>query len=351
MDIDHVHFYVEDAQRSRDWFVQTMGFAAAASYCLDQTQTEVVRSGPVHLVLSSPQAGQGAVATYLQQHPAGVVDLALQVRDLPSQLERAIAAGARLLHPLQTQLQPQGQLVWCQIQGWGNLQHTLIQRSGQTRLLPWAPAPDLPVRPGKPTLPQAPVEPTPLSLTGLDHAVLNVPAGELQPAVAWYQQVLGFELDRRFTIQTPRSGLHSAVLVHPQGTAQLPINEPASASSQIQEFLDQNRGPGIQHLALHSRQILSAIADLRRRGLAFLEIPPSYYPRLRQHCPDWATSIPWTAIEQQQVLVDWQPTQPQAFLLQTFTQPIFAEPTFFFELIQRHGGAKGFGEGNFFSPV
>jgi 4-hydroxyphenylpyruvate dioxygenase len=129
---------------------------------------------------------------------------------------------------------------------------------------------------------------------------------------------------------------------------QFPINEPTSASSQIQEFLDVNRGSGIQHIALQTPQIVNAIAQLRDLGLIFLHIPPSYYTELKLKYPTLPLSpAKLDEIAAQEILVDWQDKSKQALLLQTFTQPIFKEPTFFFELIERRQEAQGFGEGNF----
>jgi 4-hydroxyphenylpyruvate dioxygenase len=193
-------------------------------------------------------------------------------------------------------------------------------------------------------------------MIGIDHAVLNVEAGDLPRAIAQYTQAFGFRAQQKFDIHTPRSALTSQVLSHPQGSAQFPINEPASATSQIQEFLDHNRGPGIQHIALQTGSILTTVTQLRQQGLACLQVPFAYYEQLRTR-PGYAlTTEQWRAIAQQQVLVDWQlDASPPALLLQIFTQPIFAEPTFFFEIIERQQVtvdhqtriAEGFGEGNF----
>jgi 4-hydroxyphenylpyruvate dioxygenase len=129
---------------------------------------------------------------------------------------------------------------------------------------------------------------------------------------------------------------------------QFPINEPTSANSQIQEFLDVNQGPGIQHIALQTPQIVKAIAQLRHRGLSFLPIPSTYYTQLRtQHQGLPLSTAELEEIAAQEILVDWHNEASQALLLQTFTQPIFEQPTFFFELIERRQEAQGFGEGNF----
>lgn len=342
MNIDHIHFYVEDAMRSRDWFVQTMDFEPVAGGRHKFAQTEVVKSGPIYFVLSSPLSSAGPVAEFLRVHPPGVADVAFRVADIEAVITHAIQANAKVLEPVQLEPSKQGSLKWAKIVGWGALEHTLLERAGTTPLLPSTTG-GIPLLLPATSRGNQPAATT--HFTGIDHVVLNVATGDLEPALAWYQEVLQFQPQRTFAIQTARSALRSEVMVHPAGSAQVPINEPASASSQIQEFLDLNRGPGIQHIALQTSNIVQAIAGLRQRGLSFLEVPTSYYTGLKQRTAELL--LDWQALQTHQVLVDWQAQSPQALLLQTFTQPIFQQPTFFFELIQRQAGAQGFGEGNF----
>lgn len=188
---------------------------------------------------------------------------------------------------------------------------------------------------------------TPLGFTQIDHAVLNVSENQLQTAVNWYQTVFGFQTQRYFDIQTHRSGLRSKVLVHPQGRVKFPINEPTSVNSQIQEFLDHNHGSGIQHIALETVNIVDTITQLRARGLSLLDIPPSYYSPLREKFESRFPHLDWLAIEQQNILVDIEGGAESGILLQTFTQPIFKQPTFFWEIIERRQQAQGFGQRNF----
>jgi 4-hydroxyphenylpyruvate dioxygenase len=184
---------------------------------------------------------------------------------------------------------------------------------------------------------------------------LNVPAGELEAAATWYERHLGFVRQQQFVIETPRSGLHSRVLQHPEGTATLPINEPTSDNSQIQEFLDLHRGAGIQHVALQTGDLVQTVATLRQRGVPFLTVPDTYYQQLQTRSGFWRDAGDWAAIARQQILVDWPLEAPQTRLLQTFTQPPFEIPTFFWEFIERQAQvtdagvqcAEGFGEGNF----
>ncbi|MGF1602990.1 MAG: 4-hydroxyphenylpyruvate dioxygenase [Thermosynechococcaceae cyanobacterium] len=314
MDIDHIHFYVPDAKRTTDWFARTMGFRAVEQVRSHQTHTEILQTGSIQVLVSCPRTSESPVAEYLQQHPAGVADLAFRVTDL-----NAVLARGPHVKQLPSSQEHTNQVT---IQGWGDLRHTLIQRPRDC-----APAAD-----GMNSIPV---------FTEIDHAVLNVERHQLQDAVRWYQEILGFEARGYFDIQTERSALCSQVLMHPDGTAQFPINEPASVRSQIQEFLNFNRGPGIQHIALSTVNITDTVRQLRQRGLSFLDIPSSYYAQLRQQ----AETLELDAIEDQQVLVELQ--EPSKALLQIFTQPIFDEPTFFFEVIERRLQAQGFGERNF----
>ncbi|NEO20579.1 MULTISPECIES: 4-hydroxyphenylpyruvate dioxygenase [unclassified Moorena] len=356
MKIDHVHFYVRDATVFSDWLVNILGFQRVASGSSHHTYTEVVKSGSITFVISSPLTSTSPIAEFLRLHPPGVADIAFLVEDLEAVIENAIAQGNQVVKLPQEQLQRQGRLKWSKIPSWGSLVHTLVERDGicEESFFPaqlnWITN----TADGKvPSLSREAnqVNNNPQTMfTTIDHVVLNVAAGELERAVNWYQHVLGFCPQQIFSIKTQQSGLYSQVMVDSTGEVQLPINEPTSANSQIQEFLDFNGGPGIQHIALRTSNIVEAIAQLRGRGLPFIEVPSSYYRELRQRPGGSNLPLPtaeWEEIATRQILVDWQQEFPQALLLQTFTQPIFGKPTFFFEIIERRFQAKGFGEGNF----
>lgn len=322
MKIDRICFNVENAQASRNWFINQLGFQLIASNADLHTCTEVVNNGAVCFVLSSPRTTASPVAKFLSQHPPGVADITFSVDDVEQAIAKAIFGGAKVLATVQTDSKNGNK--WGKISAWGGLTHTLVEK-GQKGAIFSAVS----------------------SFTGIDHVVLNVDAGDLELAVAWYRDTLGFEAKQTFKIQTERSALHSQVMVSPDRQVQFPINQPASANSQIQEFLDANRGAGIQHIALETANIISTVSQFRRCGVAFLPVPPSYYQQLQQR-PGLPLSIAeLTEIAEQEILVDWQPTIPQALLLQVFTQPIFSQPTFFLEIIERRQQARGFGEGNF----
>jgi 4-hydroxyphenylpyruvate dioxygenase len=343
MQIDRVLFYVEDAIKWRDWFVRVMGFYSLASGNDTQTQTEVVvsRGGEVKFVLSSPLAVGSPAAEFLRSHPPGVADVAFAVDSLSEVLAKAFLAGVKVRHPVEQWYSEQGRLCWCQIHSNANLTHTLVERRGKTPLLPddWIVEKDLPPASER-------------HFTGIDHVVLNVARGALDATVNWYEKVLGFKQKQTFTIKTEQSGLYSQVIVHPHSGVQFPINEPRSPNSQIQEFLNFNRGAGIQHIALKTFEIAKVTQTLRQAGLSFLDVPKTYYDRIQKQYPQLTFSPQeWQEICDRGILVDFENINgangERPLLLQIFTKPIFNLPTFFFELIERRDRAKGFGEGNF----
>ncbi|MEH2415833.1 4-hydroxyphenylpyruvate dioxygenase [Nostoc sp.] len=340
MKIDHVHFYVEDAKVWRDWFVHHLGFQAVADRITSfHTCTEVVESGTVCFFVSSPLLPTSPVAEFLRQYPPGVADVAFAVEDVEGAIALAQMHGATILQPIQERQVGTAFLKCGKIAAWGGLTHTLIQKS-------------LVFDKGLMTNDNGQMTKDNI-FTAIDHIVLNVAVGELESAVAWYKNILDFQPQQAFKIKTDRSGLHSQVMVSRNGSVQLPINEPASSNSQIQEFLNVNRGPGIQHIALRTTNLVSAIAKFRASGLSLLSVPQSYYSQLKQRPGLTLSHLELEAIAQQEILVDWQEYTPleggnlAPLLLQIFTQPIFEQPTFFFEFIERRFQAQGFGEGNF----
>ncbi|MEA5565683.1 4-hydroxyphenylpyruvate dioxygenase [Anabaena sp. UHCC 0399] len=325
MKIDHVHFYVEDAKVWRDWFVNYLGFTSVASGIHSfHTCTEAVKSGVVKFLLSSPVLPTSPVADFLRQHPPGVVDIAFAVEDVEAAIAHAQNHGAKVLQSIEERQVGDFFHKCSKIAAWGSLTHTLIERP-----------------------PEPHQSPSNNIVTAIDHIVLNVAAGDLERVVSWYDKILDFQPRQTFKIQTDRSALYSQVMVSRQGNVQLPVNEPASQNSQIQEFLDCNRGAGIQHIALQTTNLVNAIAQFRQRGLSLLSVPQTYYSQLQSRPGLPLSSVELAAIAQQEILVDWQQDSDQGVLLQIFTQPIFGQPTFFFEFIERRRQAQGFGEGNF----
>ncbi len=347
MKIDHIHFYVEDAVRTSDWLIQKMGFQSSSQHISEHTHTEIVSSGRICLRVSSALDRTSPVAAYLAHHPAGVADVAFVVDDLELMLGRidrlnipvvidsfACAFGGQLSHS-----QDAAQIT---IQGWGDYQHTLIANdskkfdSSEEHQASF-------------------VEQT--GLIDIDHVVLNVAKNQLVAATQWYQELFDFRVQQSFEIQTNYSGLYSNALIDGSGQVQFNINEPSNATSQIQTFLEKNGGAGIQHVALQAQNIFKSVAQMRSHNLEFLPIPSTYYRNLRDrfslgNATQSINNFPllqreWQELEKSAVLLDWPKDAAAELLLQIFTQPIFAQPTFFFEIIERRGQAQGFGEGNF----
>ena len=233
MEIAHVHFYVEDAKLWRDWFVNYLGFKAVASGISSfHTCTEAVQNGVVYFLLSSPLSPTSPVAEFLRQHPPGVADIAFAVEDVEIAIAQAQAQGATILQPITEQQFGQTSLKCGKIAAWGGLTHTLIEKSFVSS--------ETALREGFP--PQATANPkgqwsivnsqwqltTDNTFTTIDHIVLNVAIGELELAVSWYKNILDFQPQQTFKIQTDRSALHSQVMISRNGKVQFPINEPAS---------------------------------------------------------------------------------------------------------------------------
>lgn len=343
MKIDHIHFFVEDAAYQRDWLIRCLGWKLVRQATLPDRQLEILCDRDTYFVLSSPRTDAGPVAQYLRTHAPGVADVAIEVDDLATVLRRGATVLSQefspllaLLTDLKAQSQPRSAAT---IAGWGGVSHTLVERrSAQSRS-------------ARSSLTQSQQTDPPHPPSVIDHIVLNVPAGELATAVEFYQNFLDFQPQQHFQIQTARSGLQSQVLREPAGQFYFNINQPTSANSQIQVFLDANHGAGIQHIALHSEPILHRVAALRRRGLPLLSVPLTYYHRLQKRLQGAKASpvlgSEWRQIVEQQILIDWQPEHPEAMLLQIFSLPIFPTAHFFFEFIERRNAVQGFGERNF----
>ncbi|MEM9121627.1 MAG: 4-hydroxyphenylpyruvate dioxygenase [Cyanobacteria bacterium P01_F01_bin.56] len=339
MDFEYLHLFVNNAEVWRDWFINTLDFCPLPDQFWQEFGEFAVQHDRILILLSSAQSGRPEVRQFLQRYSEGVGDVAFRVRNLDAIATRLQTLGEKLSQPIRSLKTTAGQLRWCRVRSWGGLSHTLIERSAAH----------------SPVANRQDAGQLRQTWLGIDHTVLNVPVGELTAAATWYEQCLGFIPEQQFVIETPRSGLRSLVLQHPDGDATLPINEPTSDNSQIQEFLTQHRGAGVQHAALKTPDLVQTVAQLKQRQVSFLSVPQSYYTQLEMRPGFWHDAGDWAAIAEQQILVDWPATEPQTRLLQTFTQPLFDRPTFFWEFIERQScqtpkgikQANGFGEGNF----
>jgi 4-hydroxyphenylpyruvate dioxygenase len=335
MKIDHIHFFVEDTTAWAHWFIETMGCQSLNGVANNHTRREVLRNGSIYFVLSSPITQLSPVFDYLRHHPPGVVDIAFNVEDITSILAKA----THISESLQSFQCVSGHLKWAKIAGCGALTHTLIENTSSFSFCEVMGHQMVAKNAAKQFAIDAAAKPKPSAVdltsvfTQIDHVVLNVAAGELQKTVDWYCTLFNFEVKQTFNIQTQYSGLSSRVLTSADHEMYFNINEPTSSNSQIQKFLEVNRGSGIQHIALRTSNIVKAVTELRKKGQDFLSVPSAYYLQLKQKFMPILKHLlkptELTEIQAHHILVDGLEEGSASVLLQIFTQPIFKEPTFF----------------------
>ncbi|MDW3220395.1 MAG: 4-hydroxyphenylpyruvate dioxygenase [Acidimicrobiales bacterium] len=304
------------------------GVADRASYLLEQ--------GAVRIVVTAGLDPESEIWTHVRAHGDGAHDLAFVVDDTEATFAAAVARGARPVREPYVLEDEHGVLRLSAVGTYGETKHTFVDRRDyRGAYCPGFSSTGVPVSHGLPEV----------GLTAVDHVVGNVEKGRLDEWVAFYEEVMGFTQLRHFDesqIATRYSALRSTVVTNGHGVV-MPLNEPADGlkRSQIQEYLDTYRGPGVQHIAMATDDIISTIAALRQRGVRFLEANDDYFADVRVRLDH--LDLPWDALQQLGILVD---DEPDGHLLQLFTEPVTDRPTLFFEIIQR-GGAVGFGEGNF----
>lgn len=326
MEIDRIHFYVTDAIQTQDLLIRQMGLRSLGYQVNEHTIEYLVGNSDLLFSISSPLTLDSPVAEYLQHHPSGVKNISFRVPDLDLIRQRMAQMGVDILATSSVN----DELKWLKIHGWGVVEYTFIQALS--------------------ILTDAIIDREDL-IIGIDHLVLNVAAGELEPATIWHQNLFDFQIHQTFDIQTQSSGLTSKALISLCGKIRFNINQPSSSNSQIQDFLNFNQGSGIQHIALQTNKIFITIDRMQQQKLAFLEIDHTYYAQVQTRAKIAQKSVlsdeEWLQLQQRQILVDWSEFADEAVLLQIFTAPIFEAPTFFFEIIERRNQAQGFGQGNF----
>ena len=336
---DHVEFYVGNAKQSAYYYQQAFGYQLTA-YAGPETGVQgkasyLLEQGKIRLVLTSSLESDNEISEHVRIHGDGVKVLALWVADAASSFHKAVQRGARPVKEPWCLQDRDGEVMLSSIETYGNTIHTFVERKNyQGRFMP-----------GFKALHQSPLS-APTGLKFIDHCVGNVPLGEMNKWVRFYEEVMGFKLMITFDdkdISTEYSSLMSKVVSNGNGYIKFPINEPASGKkkSQIEEYLDFYRGAGVQHLALATDDIIETISALRKRGVEFLQVPPSYYENLQNRIGSIDEDM--EALGALNILVD---RDPEGYLLQIFTKPVQDRPTLFYEIIQRKG-ATSFGKGNF----
>lgn len=338
--VHHVEFYVGNAKQAVHFYRSAFGFQPHA-YAGPETGSReqvsyVLKQGHVFLVLTTPLSSRHPGSALLARHGDFVHDVAFTVADPGACFAACVSRGAREAYAPRELEDSSGTVRVAGVRTYGDTIHTLVDGSGYRGL--WAPGfveLKLPAVPGA-----AP------GLAAIDHVVGNVEPNQMDVWSAFYESVFGFMTFVHFDendISTQYSALKSKVVRSKNWRVKMPINEPAKGlkKSQIDEFLDFCEGPGVQHIALLTGDIIQAVSALRANGVEFLEVPDAYYENLEARVGKVSEEL--EVLRRHRILVD---RDSDGYLLQLFTKPVEDRPTFFFEIIQRRG-AVGFGQGNF----
>ncbi|MFL5893854.1 MAG: 4-hydroxyphenylpyruvate dioxygenase [Thermoleophilaceae bacterium] len=335
--IDHLELYVGNANQFAYWLRRALGFREVAFAGLESgvrdRSSHVLGQGDIRLVVTSSLQGRSEIARHVADHGDGVKVVAIRVPDAEHAYREAVRHGARGIREPWDESDDGGSVRLSQIATYGETLHTFVERDDYDGAF-------LPGYIGVEDDGELGL------LTGIDHVVGNVELGRMEEWVSYYERVFGMTEMIHFSdddISTEYSALMSKVVADGEGRIKFPINEPAEGKrkSQIEEYLEYYGGPGVQHIALTTTDIVASVRRLRERGVRFLNTPDSYYDDLTDRVE--AVAAQQDDLRELGILAD---RDDEGYLLQIFTKPIGDRPTLFLELIERHG-AKGFGDGNF----
>jgi 4-hydroxyphenylpyruvate dioxygenase len=337
---DHVELWVGNAKQAAYFYEHAFGFTNTA-YAGPETGVRdrasyVVEQGDIRLVLTSALREDHEVARHQCRHGDGVRDIALEVPDATEAYRQAVQRGARGVAEPHTVEDSYGSVALAAIATYGDTIHTFVDRSDYQG----------PYLPGYVSVSSNGHTDPGVGLIAIDHCVGNVELGRMNEWVGFYERVFGMTNIVHFgddQIQTEYSALMSKVMSDGSGKIKFPINEPAEGKrkSQIEEYLDYYGGPGVQHIALQSDDIVRTVETLKERGVAFLDTPETYYEEVEGRVG--SITEDYGDLRRLRILAD---RDDDGYLLQIFTKTAQDRPTVFFEVIERHG-ATTFGEGNF----
>ena len=339
VDIDAIELYVSNGKQAAHYYQTVFGFELVAFAGLETGVRDraswVLQQGNIRFILTSPLTGDSPIAEFIRIHGDGVKDISMAVKDVETAYRECVKRGARAAMEPREFTDEHGTLIKAAIYTYGDTLHSFVDRSRYDGLYMPGYSPRSAAKPA-----------SSVGLHYVDHCVGNVELGNMEHWVDFYKDVMGFTQYIHFDdndIATEYSALMSKVMAGGRGRIKFPINEPADGlrKSQIQEYLDYYGGPGVQHVALLTPDIISTVAALQANGVDFLTVPTSYYKTLTERVGK--IDEPIEALEKLGILVD---RDEEGYLLQIFTKPVGDRPTLFFEIIQRKG-ARGFGVGNF----
>ena len=341
---DYVELYVGNAKQAAHYYKTAFGFQSFAYKGLETGSREVVsyvlKQDKIRLVLSTPLNSNHPINDHLRRHGDGVKVVALWVEDATQAWKETTSRGAKSFMEPTLEKDEHGEIIRSGIHTYGETVHVFVERKNYNGVF----------MPGFVEW-KSEYNPEPQGLKFIDHMVGNVGWGEMNQWVKWYEDVMGFENFLSFDdkqIHTEYSALMSKVMSNGNGRIKFPINEPAEGKkkSQIEEYLDFYEGPGVQHIAVATDDIISTVRGMRARGVEFLSTPPDTYymaapERLAEHNHELKEDL--ETLKSLGIMID---ADEEGYLLQIFTRPVEDRPTLFFEIIQRMG-ARGFGAGNF----
>jgi len=341
--MDHVRFAVGNAKQAAHYYSTAFGMTCVAYRGPETGHRDhaeyVLESGGARFVFSGEVHAGTDLGRHVAAHGDGVVDLALEIPDVPKAYAYAVAHGATGLEEPRTLSDEDGEVIVAAIATYGETRHTLVDRSHYS-------GPFLPGFIARPPIVARPEGAPKRLFQAIDHCVGNVELGKMNEWVAFYNKVMGFTNMKEFVgddIATEYSALMSKVVANGTRKVKFPLNEPAlgKKKSQIDEYLEFYGGPGVQHIALATNDIVATVRAMRDAGVDFLDTPDSYYEELGNWVGE--TRVPLETLRELKILAD---RDEDGYLLQIFTKPVQDRPTVFFELIERHG-SLGFGKGNF----
>ncbi|HEX3294132.1 MAG TPA: 4-hydroxyphenylpyruvate dioxygenase [Solirubrobacterales bacterium] len=335
--IDHIELYVGNGVQATHYFTHALGFRETAYAGLEtgmrDRASHVVEQGRIRFLLTTPLHGSNEIARHIAEHGDGVKVVGLSVPDAEDAYRIAVRRGARGVEEPHEESDERGVVRLATIATYGETVHTFVERDGYGGAF----LPGFESREGGEEGD---------FFKGIDHVVGNVELGRMEEWVDYYERVFGFTEMIRFSdedISTEYSALMSKVMADGKGRIKFPINEPAEGQrkSQIEEYLEFYGGPGVQHLALATTDIVGTVRELQSRGVEFLKTPESYYQELPERIGEIDEDL--ADLGELGILAD---RDDEGYLLQIFGKPLSNRPTLFIEVIERHG-ARGFGEGNF----
>ena len=341
---DYVEFYVGNAKQAAHYYKTAFGFQSFAYAGLETGMKDrvsyVLKQDKIRLVLTTALRSDSPIGEHVKKHGDGVKVIALWVEDATSAWEETTKRGAVSFMEPTLEKDEHGEVVRSGIYTYGETVHVFVERKNYNGIF----------LPGFEKW-ESDYNPDPVGLKFIDHMVGNVGWGEMNTWVKWYEDVMGFVNFLSFDdsqIHTEYSALMSKVMSNGNGRIKFPINEPAVGKkrSQIEEYIDFYEGPGAQHIAVATDDIISTVRQLRARGVEFLSAPPQAYydeipARLGVHMNMMKEDL--KVLQSLSIMID---ADEEGYLLQIFTKPVEDRPTLFFEIIQRMG-ARGFGAGNF----